>query len=86
MYGVENIQDLIPGYKYNPNPSGWTVFDLYEFTKVFSGLREATILKKQEVDGESFLLMNTDNLLKVGILLGPAKKLEAAIIWLRQFS
>jgi hypothetical protein len=56
---------------------------LFPIPNTFLILSQANILKKERIDGEALLTLTREEITKMGLCMGPAKKLESTIGWLR---
>ena len=63
--------------------SDWTIAHVIEWARQIVDEKHALKLKEQEVNGSALLLLTEEKLRSIGIPLGPAAKLAAAIEKLR---
>ncbi|NWH58422.1 LMBL1 protein, partial [Geococcyx californianus] len=60
----------------------WSVEEVVSFVQRLLGCKEqASVFREEEIDGEAFLLLNQNDIVKIlGIKLGPALKIYNAIL------
>ncbi|NXJ06466.1 LMBL1 protein, partial [Odontophorus gujanensis] len=63
----------------------WTVEEVVSFVQRLPGCKEqAAVFREEQIDGEAFLLLNQNDLVKIlNVKLGPALKVYNAILMLK---
>lgn len=81
-----SLKDILQKESFKVDPRNWSVSDVQRFVEQVTKSKERlTTFAKQRIDGEAFLMLAQDDLVKeLGLKLGPAMKIYNSIIHLRE--